>query len=141
MTIKDFKLEAHNLDGLNELLKMMLTNGAARVSAVKWQDKRKLNQNSLYWVWLKHISETCRPSDKKHDDQIWHEYFKRYFCPVKLVSMPAGDDLQVKSTKLLDVGEFCFYMNKIEQWAQGHMISLPIPDNCEYAQLNEKQNS
>lgn len=139
--IKDFKLESHNLDSLTELFKMGLTNGAMRVNAVKWQDKRGLSQNSLYWLWLNYIADNVPVSDKKYNADTWHEYFKNYFCPVKFMSMPAGDDLQTKSTKLLDVGEFCHYLNRIEQWAQGHMIELPIPPNSEYQQLNEMQNN
>lgn len=139
--IKDFKLELSNLDGLNELLKMGLTSGAMRVNAVKWQDKRKLSQNALMWLWLGHIADNFSVNDRKYNINVWHEYFKNYLCPVKIMTMPAGDDLQLKSTTLLDVGEFCFYLNKIEQWAQGHMINLPMPPNSEYEQLNNLQNS
>lgn len=138
--IKDFKLELSNLDSLNELLKMGLTNGSMRVNAVKWQERRGLSQNSLLWLWLNYIAENVPVSDKKHSTDVWHEYFKNYFCPVKLMAMPAGDDLQMKSTALLDVGEFSHYLNRIEQWAQSHMINLPIPPGSEYEQLNNLQN-
>lgn len=139
--IKDFKLEFHNLTALIELIKMALTNGALRVNVVKWKERRGLSANALYWVWLGHIADNVAVSDKKHSADVWHEYFKNYFCPVKFMEMPAGDDLQTKSTALLDVGEFCFYLNKIEQWAQGHMIELPMPADSEYQRLNEIQNN
>ena len=139
--IKDFKLELGNLDSLNELLKMQLTNGAVRVNAVKWKERRGLSQNSLLWLWLNYIADNVPVSDKKHSADVWHEYFKNYFCPVKFMAMPAGDDLQMKSTALLDVGEFCHYLNRIEQWAQSHMINLPIPPNSEYESLNDLQNT
>lgn len=139
--IKDFKLELSNLDSLNELFKMGLTNGAMRVNAVKWQERRGLSQNSLLWLWLNYIAENVPVSDKKHSADVWHEYFKNYFCPVKVMTMPAGDDLKMKSTALLDVGEFSYYLNRIEQWAQSHMISLPIPPGSEYEQLNNLQNN
>lgn len=139
--IKDFKLEISNLDSLNELLKMQLTNGAVRVNAVKWKERRGLSQNSLLWLWLNYIADNVPVSNKKHNADVWHEYFKNYFCPVKFMAMPAGDDLQLKSTTLLDVGEFCYYLNEIEQWAQGHMINLPMPPNSEYESLNNFQNN
>ncbi|APC46244.1 putative DNA base-flipping protein [Pseudoalteromonas phage PHS3] len=139
--IDKFKLITTNRDSLIQQLDVMLSlNEAVEVVARPWKVKRSLSQNSLYWCWLNEISDQVTVSDKKHNAEIWHEYFKRYFCPVKIIAMPAGDDLEVRTTKKLDTGEMHFYLNRIEQWAMDKMIKLTIPAACEYQQLRDKQN-
>lgn len=138
--IDRFKLVTSNKQALIEQLSTMLNlNDAVEVVARPWKEKRSISQNSLYWMWLNEISQQATVNDKSHNADVWHEYFKRYYCPVKLISMPAGDDLQVKSTKKLDTGEMHHYLNLIEQWTQGHFYKLTIPLNCEYEQLKNKQ--
>lgn len=138
--IDRFKLVTSNKESLFNQLNIMLSqNEAVEVVAKPWKDKRSLSQNRLVWLWMNEISEQAVVNDQKHKPEIWHEYFKRYFCPVKLVPMPAGDDLQIRSTKKLDTGEMHHYLNQIEQWAQGHFYTLTIPHNCEYEQLKQKQ--
>ena len=138
--IDRFKLVTSNKESLFNQLNIMLSqNEAVEVVAKPWKEKRSLSQNRLLWQWMNEISEQAVVNDQKHKPEIWHEYFKRYFCPVKLVPMPAGDDLQIRSTKKLDTGEMHHYLNQIEQWAQGHFYTLTIPHNCEYEQLKQKQ--
>lgn len=138
--IDRFKLVTSNKESLFNQLNIMLSqNEAVEVVAKPWKDKRSLSQNRLLWQWMNEISEQAVVNDQKHKPEIWHEYFKRYFCPVKLVPMPAGEDLQIRSTKKLDTGEMHHYLNQIEQWAQGHFYALTIPHNCEYEQLKQKQ--
>ena len=87
--IDKFKLIAANKESLVQQLEVMLSlNEAVEVVARPWKIKRSLSQNSLYWRWLNEISDQVAVSDKKHDAEIWHEYFKRYFCPVKIIAMP-----------------------------------------------------
>lgn len=139
--IDRFKLVTSNKDSLFNQLNIMLSqNEAVEVVAKPWKEKRSLSQNRLLWQWMNEISEQAIVGDQKHEPEIWHEYFKRYFCPSKIIAMPAGDDLEVKSTKKLDTGEMHHYLNKIEQWAQGHFYTLTIPHNCEYEQLKQKQD-
>lgn len=138
--IDRFKLVTSNKESLFNQLNIMLSqNEAVEVVAKPWKEKRSLSQNRLLWQWMNEISEQAVVNDQKHKPEIWHEYFKRYFCPIKLVPMPAGEDLQIRSTKKLDTGEMHHYLNQIEQWAQGHFYTLTIPHNCEYEQLKQKQ--
>ena len=124
-----------------QLTEALKHNNALRVNVVGWREKRSLSQNALYWVWLDVISSELKPNDQQHKDEVWHEYFKQYFCPAKSITMPAGKDLVVKSTKLLDVGEMCHYMTQIHNWAAGHMFVLPVPENSEYKQNLDKQEA
>ena len=130
------------LPELIRLLKELLASGKAyRVNVKEWREQRSLSQNSLMWVWLDIISKELKPNDQQHSNEVWHEYFKMYFCPQKIVAMPAGRDLVVKSTKLLDVGEMCHYMTQIHNWAAGHFLVLPVPENSEYKQNLDKQEA
>lgn len=138
--IDRFKLVSSNEQALIEQLKIMLSlNSAVEVIARPWKDKRSISQNALYWKWLGEVSEQAVINDQVHKPDIWHEYFKRYFCPIKIIAMPAGEDLNVRSTKKLDSGEMHYYLNQIEQWAMGHMYVLTTPDNCEYQKLKNQQ--
>ena len=138
--MKDFKLTLAMLPELMRLLKELLTTGKTyRVNVKEWREKRSLSQNALYWVWLEEVSQALKPNDKQHKADVWHEYFKQYFCTAKPIAMPAGKDAIVKSTKTLDVGEMCHYMTQIHNWAAGHMLILPVPENSEYKQNLNKQ--
>lgn len=113
--IKDFKLELSNLDSLNELLKMGLTNGAMRVNAVKWQGKRSLAANSQVHVWYKQIADTDGEDVKSVECQC-----KRMFgLPILLTSARYGEKVSWTLNKL----DF-FNWN----WEQqcGYMELLPV---------------
>lgn len=132
--MKDFKLTVSSVGlFIQEVWKLDLTK-AYRVSIVQWRESRSLSQNSLYWKWLGEIAKQQNVSD---DPEIWHEIFKKYYCPEKRIN----EHITIKSTKKLDLGEMCFYLNRIEQYCidRGYMIT--IPDNCEYRELQNKQNN
>ena len=140
---EDLKLNANSKSFVYAKLSALIDSSGKsyRVTVKEWRERRSLSQNSLYWVWMQFLQDNLPVSDQKHDKEVWHEYLKKYFCPVKVIAMPAGQDAEVKSTKILDVGEFTYYMNKVEQWAQGHMLALPVPEDSEYAQLMRKQEN
>ena len=140
--VKSIKFTGSNtqavIDAMQELHKF---SGELEVTIKPFKRKRSLSQNALYRQFMTEISEQVSFNDQKHAPEVWAEYFKKYFCPVKYIAMPAGDDAQVKSTTYLDKGEMCFYLNKIEMWAMDKNVYLTVPDNCEYRQLQEIQNN
>jgi len=89
-------------------------------------------------MWLTVIQDEQDCAGSYYDKKIWHTYFKKHLCPVKIIALPVGQE-SVKSTKLLDVGEMHFYLNKIEQWAIEKMLVLPMPDDNEYSKLKNRQ--
>jgi hypothetical protein len=138
--MKDFLLTKDTLHVFFKLCaEIALEGGRYRVTIKKWREKRSVDQNSLMWLWLGEIANTVEVSGGYHRDKAWHLYFKKYYCPVKIISLPVGQE-SVKSTKLLDVGEMHFYLNRIEQWAIDKMIVLPMPDDNEYQKLKDKSN-
>lgn len=138
--MKDFLLTKDTLHVFFKLCaEIALEGGRYRVTIKKWREKRSVDQNSLYWKWLTEIANTTEVGGSYYDSETWHCYFKRYFCPVKVVNLPVGQTSE-RSTKRLDVGEMHFYLNKIEQWAIDKMIVLPMPDDNEYQKLKDKSN-
>lgn len=137
--MKDFCLTR---DTLKEFIKLcgelLLEGGRFRVKITAWKGKRSVDQNSLYWKWLTEIAQTVEVGSSYYDNNTWHEYFKKYLCPEKIIPLPVGQTSK-RSTKLLDAGEMHFYLNRIEQWAIDKMIVLPMPDDNEYLKLKNKQ--
>ena len=133
--IKDFKLCIGSLGFLIQELTKAITsspNKSFRVTIVAWRESRSKSQNSLYWKWLGEIAKQQNVSD---DPEIWHEIFKKYYCPEK----PVNEHVSIKSTKKLDKGEMCFYLNRIEQYCMDRGYMITIPADCDYIKNMEEQ--
>lgn len=142
--MKDFKLSLSNLGFFIQQVTKLLTNNRAkhyRVNICEWRDKRSLSQNALYWKWLTEIDKQaplmCESTIT--GAEMWHEVFKHYYCKMKTVANKKAA-LNIKSTKMLDVGEMTFYLNKIENWCIDRGVILTIPHDSEYYKLMEQQN-
>ena len=141
--MNEFKLTLSNLgDVINQLTKILQSsNKVFRVTVKEWKETRSLSQNALMWKWLAEIDKQAplKCDSKIKGPDLWHEIFKKYFCPVKTVTN-GSKSVEIKSTKMLDVGEFTFYLNKIENWCFDRGITLTIPQDSEYYKLMEYQN-
>ena len=141
--MKDFKLTISSLGYFIQEVTKVLTanqNKSYRVNIREWKEKRSLDQNSLYWKWMTEISNQAIINKEKFKPEIWHEYFKKYYCPKTIINMPAGEPSVIVSTTKLDTGKMHHYLNKIERWAQDRMFLLTIPESCEYKTLLDKQD-
>jgi hypothetical protein len=137
--VKNFRLTANSIGiFIAELWKLDLTK-VYRVTIVQWREKRSLNQNSLLWLWMAELSKQAHVNGKKFSGEVWAEFFKKYYCPDKLIDMPLGEASTVKSTTNLDTSEMHHYLNKIQAWCMSECYSLTIPENSEYQQLLDKQ--
>ena len=137
--MKNFRLTANSIGlFIAELWKLDLTK-AYRVTIVQWREKRSNDQNSLYWKWMAELSKQAHVNGKKFSGEVWAEFFKKYYCPDKLIDMPLGEASIVKSTTNLDTGEMHHYLNKIQSWCMSEGYNLTIPENSEYQQLLDKQ--
>ena len=131
--MKDFKLTVNSIGlFIQEVWKLDLTK-AYRVNVVQWRESRSLSQNALYWKWL---GEIAKQQNITNDPEIWHEIFKKYYCPEKVIN----EHITIKSTKKLDLGDMHFYLSKIERYCMDKGYLITIPDNCEYRKLEEKQD-
>lgn len=137
--MKPFCLHNDTLNAFRGLCdELVATGNRFRVTIIEWKDSRSISQNRLMWKWLKEIEKSVQVGDQYYDDEMWHAYFKKWYCPTKIILLPVGTD-SIKSTKLLDVGEFHFYLNRIELWAMDKDITLTTPDDCEYRKLQQEQ--
>lgn len=141
--MKEFKITLGNIGFLvTELTRLIQSTGKTyRVTIKEWKESRSLSQNNLYWKWLAEINKQAplKCDSKVSGSELWHEVFKKYYCPVKTISNNKAS-LEIKSTKMLDVGEMTFYLNKIEQWCMDRGLMLTIPHDSEYYKLMEYQN-
>ena len=142
--MKEFKLTISSLGYvISELTKIITSvkDKAYRITIKEWKESRSLSQNALYWCFLAEIDKQHPLSVKGSNfggSELWHEVFKKYYCPSKVITN-GKINLETKSTKLLDVGEFTFYLNKIENWCMDRGIKLTIPENSDYARFMGEQ--
>lgn len=115
------------------ILKAVLaTKQPHRLIIKPYKQTRSLSQNSLMWMWNADISKAINKiSSENINDKEIHEYLKKLFCPEKIISI-MGDDVIVKSTKLLNTEEMTFYLRRIEVWSINRGINLRIPNYSEY---------
>ena len=131
--MKDFKLTVNSIGMLIQAIWKLDLTKAWRVTIVQWRESRSLSQNALYWKWL---GEIAKQQTISNDPEIWHEIFKKYYCPEKVIN----EHITIKSTKKLDLGEMHYYLNRIEQYSIDRGYLITIPDQCEYRELQDKQN-
>lgn len=134
------KVTAQNADYELSKIKAAAQQQDLTVEIRPYKKSRSLSQNALYWVWLGEISKKMRSPKGAFSAEVWHEYFKKYFCPTKLKQMPAGEPASIKSTTALDKGEMQHYMNRVYEWSIDKGLFLSIPLTSEYQKLQEKQN-
>ena len=113
-----------------------LGNGKKYIVEIKLKrDRRTIDQNSLYWLWLKCImNETGQ-----HKDDL-HEYFKKRFLGVEthkieLASVIYSFDV-AKSTTKLDTKEMKYYLDRVQQFANSELgIILPNPEDLQWEEF------
>ena len=142
--MRDFRLNTANLAALAaEVGRLVFTGKSYRVNIVEWKEKRSLSQNSLYWKWLSEIDKQ-NPlklvNSKGCGAELWHEVFKKYYCPQRIIT-DGKTEMEIVSTKLLDTGEMHHYLTQIEHWAMSRGFKLTIPINSEYQDLINRQNT
>lgn len=139
----EFKLNFNSLGFVISKLTELIRDPTKeyRVTIKQWREKRSLSQNSLYWKWLDEINKQAPlkiSNGNVKGSELWHEVFKRYYCPEKQITNGKVSVIS-KSTKMLDVGEMTHYLNRIENWCIDRGIKITIPDDSEYSQLMRKQ--
>jgi len=143
--VKEFKLTISSLGFLVAELTKLVTSGdkiAWRITVKQWKEKRSKSQNQLYWKWLDEIDQQnplTVKGQKFKGAELWHEVFKKFYCPEKVISN-GNVDLPIKSTTLLDVGEMTYYLCKIECWCLEKGIMLTIPESSDYYRFTQQQS-
>ncbi len=98
----------------------------------KW-NKRSLDQNALYWVWMTTISEHTG-----HTPEELHHIFKGRFAPKKQIEVAKKVYNIPKGTSDMSVGEMVGYMFDVEVEAGTMGIVLPHPEDLYMPELINK---
>lgn len=138
--MREFILHETNKFQLWQILKEIISTGKRwRIKISEYREKRSLSQNNLMWKWNAEMAgQLTSVSSESFSDEDVHEWLKKMFCPAKPLTI-MGKTVWVKSTKLLDVGEMHKYLNDIDVWAHQGGLKLTIPHECEYRELQRKQ--
>lgn len=124
----------------DEMFRILEAGKPVSIEVKEWKESRSLSQNSTYWMWLSEISEQIlKKINQNHDTETLHEYFKQCFCPQKEITL-GKKEIIIASTKRLDSGEMCHYLNQIEKWCIDRGFKITIPINSEYQELINRQN-
>jgi len=91
----------------------------------KW-NKRSTSQNSLYWVWVTLIAESCGNTPEE-----MHTIFKGLYAPKIEVKYGKKSFMIPRSTTSLTKGEMVEFMFNVQTEAANLGIVLPTPEDYE----------
>ena len=96
------------------------------------REKRSIQQNRLYHLWL-----NCISSETGNEVEDLHDYFKDRFLSRKVEIF--GDEYNTgTSTKKLNTAEFTAFLDKVQQFAAGQGIILPNPEDLYFEQFYQQ---
>lgn len=113
---KDLKAVRDHLDSLS------FDNKRYTAEIKRKYDRRTIDQNSLYWLWL-----TCIEKETGQPKEDLHEFFKMQFLGVKEVSVFNLTFFVPKSTTKLDTKIMSEYLDNIQVFA-GTELDITLPD-------------
>jgi hypothetical protein len=99
-----------------------------RVKVDVAKEKRSLDQNRLYWLWV-----ACIEQETGNDKNNLHEFFTLEFLP--LIQQMVFKKLIYKrtSTTTLDTKQFTEYLNKIQIYCSTELgLTLPNPEDVQF---------
>lgn len=74
---------------------------------------RTTPQNSRYWALIRKASDQLG----QFKAEIWHEYFKRLYLPMREVELPDWSTLLIPiSTSKMNIKDWNIYTQKVEVW-------------------------
>ena len=92
----------------------------------KREEKRRLQQNALYWVLVTAIAKQM-PShmdEVEHLPKAWDEYFKQLYLGVESCVVMAKPMQVTTAHKTLGVHDFSDYLEQVFVWAAEHDVVL-----------------
>ena len=148
--MKDFKLNLGSLGYvLGELTRLVTgnPNKSYRIKIVGWRDARSKSQNALFHKWCNELSIYLIKSGRKTNDfKFCKRLLKSTFLGyehIEYTNALTGEVTikeELRHTSELDVGEMHQFMNECYHWCFSIGLVLPIPDDCIYRDLMDKQN-
>lgn len=102
-------------------------------------EKRSLNQNDLFWMWMDALAKYFSTEAKKYKkDEIYLIVVHKFLGYEDIVVGKTEIKNQLKSTKELSKEDFFFFMTQIDEWALSLGCMLPSPEGSQYQKLKDK---
>ncbi len=104
------------------------------VSIKRHRERRTIDQNRLYFLWL-----ACISNETGNSKDDLHEYFKQQYLGFEQRAVLNGRVYINPSTSALDTKQFTDYLNKIQIFANTELgIILPAREDLEFTQFYER---
>ena len=146
-SVKDFKLNVDSIGALIQAIWRLDLTKAYRVNIVLWREKRSLSQNALQHVIYSEISKFLIKNGRKDwtDKKVKFEMKNNFlgWIDTECTNVFTGKVVireTLKETSSLDVGDSFYYTTCLLDWCVGMGINIKIPEQCEYRELQDKQN-
>ncbi|MDP8184381.1 hypothetical protein [Phocoenobacter skyensis] len=143
----DLKLSTDTFGLISKKLLECVTDGKVwRITIREWREKRSISQNSLSHMWYKEMSDVFIKKNPKYTPEKVKDMMKNTFLGweekeyINAITKEITIKSELRHTSDLDVGEMKFYLDQVYDWALDLGISLTIPENSEYMELQRKQN-
>lgn len=129
-TIKD----THTRKAVVSYIEQLPEGKAFEVTVTKKRERRTLDQNRLYWLWLAAIAEDCG-----HTVEELATYFKaQYLGHRHALVFRQPIEMEV-STTTLTKEEMTSYLERIQAFAASELgLRLPNPDDLYFEQFMEQ---
>ena len=96
------------------------------------REKRSIQQNRLYHLWL-----NCISAETGNEVEDLHDYFKGRFLARRVVVFSKECDFGISTTKL-NTAEFTVFLDKVQQFAANEGIILPNPEDLYFEQFYQQ---
>ncbi len=104
------------------------------VSIKRHRERRTIDQNRLYFLWL-----ACISNETGHSKDDLHDYFKQSYLGFEQRAVLNGKIHVNPSTSALDTKQFTDYLEQIQVFANTELgIILPSPEDMEFNQFYER---
>lgn len=104
------------------------------VSITRKRERRTLDQNRLYWLWLGAISAECG-----HTPDELHAYFKAKYLARKSVAVFGEQAVLDVTTRDLTKEQMTAYLERVQAFAASELaIPLPNPEDVYFGQFYEQ---
>lgn len=101
-----------------------------RVTVVRYQKRRSLSQNALYWKWCNVVAAIVADDTGMDIDEV-HAFFKAKFLPAKIIEI-AGQTVEHRTTTKLTTAEMSDYMTRITAFCSSDLgLFLPTPEEVQ----------
>lgn len=146
--MQEFILHETNKKQLWSILKEILSTGKRwRIKISEYRAKRSIPQNSLSHMWYAEISEQLIATGRGYCTPEWvKRNMKKTFLgyhEVEYTNLLTGETetrSELRKTSELDTGDMHYFLQQVEEWCLSVGIELTTPADCEYRELQRRQN-